>query len=56
MVVDGSRNDAAAWYYQEPSEAAAIVGLRAAAFKSRLHRGRMELRALLEPYLNLDAV
>ena len=37
-------------------EAAAIVGLRAAAFKSRLHRGRMELRALLEPYLNLDAV
>ena len=37
-------------------EAAAIVGLRAAAFKSRLHRGRMELRALLEPYLNLDAI
>lgn len=37
-------------------EAAAIVGLRAAAFKSRLHRGRMQLRALLEPYLSLDAV
>jgi RNA polymerase sigma-70 factor, ECF subfamily len=36
-------------------EAAAVVGLRAAAFKSRLHRGRMQLRALLEPYLNLEA-
>ena len=34
-------------------EAAALVGVRAAAFKSRLHRGRMQLRALLEPYLNL---
>jgi RNA polymerase sigma-70 factor, ECF subfamily len=32
------------------------VGVRAAAFKSRLHRGRMQLRALLEPYLNLEAV
>ena len=32
-------------------EAASIVGVREAAFKSRLHRGRMELRALLEPYL-----
>jgi RNA polymerase sigma-70 factor (ECF subfamily) len=35
-------------------EAAAVVGVRAAAFKSRLHRGRMQLRALLEPYLNLE--
>jgi RNA polymerase sigma-70 factor, ECF subfamily len=32
-------------------EAAAIVGVRQAAFKSRLHRGRAELRTLLEPYL-----
>jgi RNA polymerase sigma-70 factor, ECF subfamily len=37
-------------------EAAAIVGVRAAAFKSRLHRGRMQLRALLERYLNLEAL
>jgi RNA polymerase sigma-70 factor (ECF subfamily) len=37
-------------------EAAAVVGVRAAAFKSRLHRGRMALRALLEPYLNLESV
>ena len=35
-------------------EAAAVVGLRPAAFKSRLHRGRMQLRRLLEPYLDLD--
>ena len=35
-------------------QAAAVVGVRPAAFKSRLHRGRMELRALLEPYLGLD--
>jgi len=35
-------------------EAAAAVGLREAAFKSRLHRGRMRLRALLEPYLGLE--
>ena len=35
-------------------EAAAIVGVRQAAFKSRLHRGRMQLRVLLEPYLELD--
>jgi RNA polymerase sigma-70 factor (ECF subfamily) len=35
-------------------EAAAIVGVREAAFKSRLHRGRMHLRALLEPYLELE--
>jgi RNA polymerase sigma-70 factor, ECF subfamily len=35
-------------------EAAEIVGARPAAFKSRLHRGRMQLRALLEPYLELE--
>jgi RNA polymerase sigma-70 factor (ECF subfamily) len=35
-------------------EAANIVGVRQAAFKSRLHRGRMQLRALLEPYLKLE--
>jgi RNA polymerase sigma-70 factor (ECF subfamily) len=35
-------------------EAAAVVGLRQAAFKSRLHRGRMQLRSLLEPYLELE--
>ena len=35
-------------------EAAAIAGVREAAFKSRLHRGRMGLRALLEPYLRLE--
>jgi RNA polymerase sigma-70 factor (ECF subfamily) len=35
-------------------EAAEIVGVRQAAFKSRLHRGRMQLRALLEPYLRLE--
>jgi len=34
-------------------QAAAVVGVRPAAFKSRLHRGRMQLRALLEPYLEL---
>jgi RNA polymerase sigma-70 factor, ECF subfamily len=32
-------------------EAAAVVGVRPAAFKTRLHRGRMRLRELLEPYL-----
>ncbi len=32
-------------------DAAEIVGIGEAAFKSRLHRGRMQLRALLEPYL-----
>jgi RNA polymerase sigma-70 factor (ECF subfamily) len=36
------------------SEAAEVVGIREAAFKSRLHRGRMQLRALLEPYLGLE--
>jgi RNA polymerase sigma-70 factor (ECF subfamily) len=35
-------------------EAAAVSGVRQAAFKSRLHRGRMQLRALLEPYLRLE--
>jgi RNA polymerase sigma-70 factor (ECF subfamily) len=35
-------------------EAADAVGVRPAAFKSRLHRGRMQLRALLEPYLELE--
>jgi len=35
-------------------EAAAASGIRQAAFKSRLHRGRMQLRALLEPYLRLE--
>ena len=35
-------------------DAAEIVGVREAAFKSRLHRGRMQLRTLLEPYLELE--
>jgi RNA polymerase sigma-70 factor (ECF subfamily) len=35
-------------------EAAEIVGVGQPAFKSRLHRGRMQLRALLEPYLQLE--
>jgi RNA polymerase sigma-70 factor, ECF subfamily len=35
-------------------QAAAVVGVRQAAFKSRLHRGRMQVRALLEPYLGLE--
>jgi len=35
-------------------EAAAVAGVREAAFKRRLHRGRMRLRALLEPYLGLE--
>ena len=35
-------------------EAAAVAGVRQAAFKSRLHRGRMQLRVLLEPYLRLE--
>ena len=34
-------------------DAAEIVGVGQAAFKSRLHRGRMQLRTLLEPYLRL---
>jgi RNA polymerase sigma-70 factor (ECF subfamily) len=35
-------------------ESAEVVGVRQAAFKSRLHRGRMQLRTLLEPYLQLE--
>ncbi|HUA46502.1 MAG TPA: sigma-70 family RNA polymerase sigma factor [Solirubrobacteraceae bacterium] len=35
-------------------DAAEIVGVGEAGFKSRLHRGRMRLRALLEPYLRLE--
>ena len=35
-------------------DAAEIVGIGEAAFKSRLHRGRMQLRALLGPYLRLE--
>ena len=34
-------------------EAAEVAGVGEAAFKSRLHRGRLQLRALLEPYLGL---
>lgn len=36
------------------AEAAEIVGVRQGAFKSRLHRGRMQLVALLKPYLTLE--
>jgi RNA polymerase sigma-70 factor (ECF subfamily) len=35
-------------------DAAEIAGVGEAAFKSRLHRGRMQLRALLEPYLGSE--
>ena len=35
-------------------EAAEVVGIGEPAFKSRLHRGRMQLRALLEPYLTVE--
>jgi RNA polymerase sigma-70 factor (ECF subfamily) len=35
-------------------DAAEVVGVGEAAFKSRLHRGRMQLRALLEPYLMVE--
>jgi RNA polymerase sigma-70 factor, ECF subfamily len=35
-------------------DAAEIAGIGEAAFKSRLHRGRTTLRALLEPYLALE--
>ncbi len=35
-------------------EAATVTGVRQAAFKSRLHRGRMQLRSLLEPYIALE--
>jgi RNA polymerase sigma-70 factor (ECF subfamily) len=34
-------------------EAASALGLREAAFKSRLHRGRMQLRGIHEPYVGL---
>jgi RNA polymerase sigma-70 factor (ECF subfamily) len=34
------------------AQAAEMTGLRQAAFKSRLHRGRMRLRELLAPYLD----
>ena len=34
------------------NEAAAAAGVRPAAFKSRLHRGRLALRPLLAPYLD----
>ena len=36
-------------------EAAAVAGVRPAAFKSRLHRGRLALRPLLAPYLDSGA-
>jgi RNA polymerase sigma-70 factor (ECF subfamily) len=35
-------------------DAAEVIGVGEGAFKSRLHRGRMRLRALLEPYLALE--
>jgi RNA polymerase sigma-70 factor, ECF subfamily len=35
-------------------DAAEIAGVGEAAFKSRLHRGRMQLRTLLGPYLALE--
>ncbi|MGN6169188.1 MAG: RNA polymerase sigma factor [Solirubrobacteraceae bacterium] len=35
-------------------QAAEVTGVRQAAFKSRLHRGRMQLRTLLEPSLKLE--
>ena len=35
-------------------DAADVAGVGEAAFKSRLHRGRMLLRALLEPYLTVE--
>jgi RNA polymerase sigma-70 factor (ECF subfamily) len=35
-------------------EAAEIAGVGESAFKSRLHRGRMQLRTLLQPYLALE--
>jgi RNA polymerase sigma-70 factor (ECF subfamily) len=36
------------------ADAAIAAGVGEAAFKSRLHRGRMQLRGLLEPYLGLE--
>jgi RNA polymerase sigma-70 factor, ECF subfamily len=35
-------------------DAAEVAGIGEPAFKSRLHRGRMQLRTLLEPYLQLE--
>jgi RNA polymerase sigma-70 factor, ECF subfamily len=35
-------------------DAAEVADVGEAAFKSRLHRGRMALRALLEPYLDIE--
>jgi RNA polymerase sigma-70 factor (ECF subfamily) len=35
-------------------EGAEVAGVRQAAFKSRLHRGRMRLRSVLAPYLQLE--
>ena len=35
-------------------DAAEVAGIGEPAFKSRLHRGRMQLRALLEPYLDVE--
>jgi len=35
-------------------EAAEVAGVSESAFKSRLHRGRMQLRTLLQPYLALE--
>jgi RNA polymerase sigma-70 factor, ECF subfamily len=35
-------------------DAAEVIGVGEAALKSRLHRGRMQLRGLLEPYLELE--
>jgi RNA polymerase sigma-70 factor, ECF subfamily len=35
-------------------DAAEVVGVGEAAFKSRLHRGRTQLRRLLEPHLGLE--
>jgi RNA polymerase sigma-70 factor (ECF subfamily) len=34
-------------------QAAEVVGIRTGAFKSRLHRARLQLQGLLEPYLQL---
>jgi RNA polymerase sigma-70 factor (ECF subfamily) len=34
-------------------QAAEVVGIRPAALKSRLHRGRVQLQRLLKPYLQL---
>jgi RNA polymerase sigma-70 factor (ECF subfamily) len=36
------------------AEAAAIMGLREAAFKSRLHRARLAVRTAIEDYLDED--